>query len=83
MIQIGISDLSKNPAILDKLHDLAEIVNKKTSDIKGVFIPSEYLSMFDKVFEEIEYKKFVQRNHSLKSTTTEDETVLDGLDDVY
>ena len=82
MIQIGISDLSKNPAILDKLHDLAQIVNKKTSDVKGVFVPNEYLSMFDKVFEEIEYKKFVQRNRSLKSTE-EDETVLDGLGDVY
>ena len=83
MIQIGISDLSKNPSMLDKLHDLAQIVNKKTSDVKGVFIPSEYLGMFDKVFEEIEYKKFVQRNHSLQEKSLEDVTLSDGLDDVY
>jgi len=83
MVQIGISDLSKNPAMLDKLHDLAQIVNKKTLDVKGVFIPHEYLDMFDKVFEEIEYKKFVKRNNSLKSSSIEDETILDGLDDVY
>jgi hypothetical protein len=83
MIQIGISDLSKNPAMLDKLHDIVQIVNKKTSDVKGVFVPNEYLGMFDKVFEEIEYKRFIERNRSLQSSSNEDDTLLDGLDDVY
>ena len=83
MIQIGISELSKNPAMLDKLHDVAQIVNKKTSEVKGIFVPSEYIDMFDKVFKEIEYKKFVQRNYSLQSNSREDETLLDGLDDIY
>lgn len=83
MIQIGVSELSKNPAMLDKLHDLAQIVNKKTSEVKGVFVPNEYLEMFKSVFEEIEYKKFVQRNHTLQNLTLEDETLMDGLDDRY
>jgi len=83
MIKIGISDLSKNPAMLDKLHDIVQIVNKKTSDVKGVFVPNEYLGMFDKVFEEIEYKRFIERNRSLQSSSNEDDTLLDGLDDVY
>ena len=83
MVIIGISDLSKNPSMLDKLHDLAQIVNKKTSVVKGVFIPNEYLDMFEKVFDEIEYKKFVKRNSSLNSSSIEDKTLLDGLDDVY
>ena len=83
MIQVGISDISKNPSMFDKLHDLAQIVNKKTSQVKGVFIPNEYLCMFEKVFEEIEYKKFIQRNESLKNSFTNDKTLLDGLDDAY
>jgi len=84
MIQIGISDISKNPSMFDKMHDLAQIVNKKTSQVKGVFIPNEYLDMFEKVFEEIEYKKFVQRNKSLSnSSCNDDETLLDGIDDAY
>ncbi len=83
MLQIGISDISKNPAMFDKLHDLAQIVNKKTSDVKGVFIPNEYLGMFEKVFEEIEHKKFVERNCSLQNSSVEDNTLLDGLNDIY
>ena len=83
MIQVGISDISKNPSMLDKIHDLAQIVNKKTSQVKGVFIPNEYLGMFEKVFEELEYKKFVERNKSLKNTLQIDETLLDGLEDGY
>ena len=83
MLQIGISDISKNPSMFDKLHDLAQIVNKKTSTVKGVFIPNEYLGMFEKVFEEIEYKKFVERNRSLQSQELDDDTLLDGLDDRY
>ena len=83
MLQIGISDISKNPAMLDKLHDLAQIINKKTSTVKGVFIPNEYLDMFEKVFEEIEYKKFLQRNRSLQCQELDDETLLDGLDERY
>ncbi len=83
MLQIGISDISKNPAMFDKLHDLVQIVNKKTSDVKGVFIPNEYLDKFEEVFEEIEYKRFVQRNRSLQNSSAEDETLLDGLDDAY
>ena len=83
MIQVGISDISKNPSMFDKMHDLAQIVNKKTSQVKGVFIPNEYLGMFEKVFEELEYKKFVQRNMSLKNSSKNDETLLDGLEDGY
>ena len=83
MIQVGISDISKNPSMFDKMHDLAQIVNKKTSQVKGVFIPNEYLDMFEKVFEELEYKKFVERNKSLKTSSENDETLLDGLEDGY
>ena len=83
MIQVGISDISKNPAMLDKLHDLAQIVNKKTSQVKGVFIPNVYLDMFEKVFEEVEYQKFVKRNRSLENDFKSDDTLLDGLEDGY
>ena len=83
MLQIGISDISKNPGIIDKLDDVVEILNKKTKQVKGIFIPASYLDNFKEVLEEIEYKKFVKRNAALKNGTENDETLLDGLDDVY
>jgi len=83
MLQIGISDISKNPSIIDKLDDIAEILNKKTKKVKGIFIPNSYLDAFEDVLKEIEYKKFKERNKSLSTNSNEDDTVLDGLDDAY
>ena len=83
MIQLGISDISKNPSLIDKVDDLVEILNKKTKEVKGVFIPSEFLPSFDAIFKEIEYKKFLHRNQSIQNKSNEDNTVLDGLDDKY
>lgn len=83
MLQIGISDISKNPGIIDKLDDVVEILNKKTKQVKGIFVPSAYLEDFKDVLEELEYKKFVQRNMALKKTNEDDDTILDGIDDAY
>ena len=79
MLQISISDISKNPSIIDKLDDVAQILNKKTKQVKGIFIPSAYMDSFREVLEEIEYRKFVERNKTL-STMEEDDTLQDGLD---
>jgi len=83
MRQLSISDISKNPSIIDKVNDLVEIMNKKTKEVKGVFIPTELLPYFETIFQEIEYKKFVKRNKSLQNKSDEDETLLDGLHDEY
>ena len=83
MIQLGISDISKNPSLIDKVDDLIQILNKKTKKVKGVFIPNALLSNFEEIFEEIEYKKFIQRNKDLQSLVQEDNTLLDGLDNAY
>ena len=83
MLQIGISDISKNPGIIDKLDDIVEILNKKTKQVKGIFVPSAYLEDFKDVLEELEYKKFVQRNMALKKTNEDNDTILDGIDDAY
>jgi len=83
MLQIGISDISKNPGIIDKLDEVVEILNKKTKQVKGIFVPSAYLDNFKDVLEEIEYKKFVKRNMALKNSIDDEETLLDGLDDNY
>ena len=83
MIQLGISDISKNPSLIDKVDDLVEILNKKTKEVKGVFIPKKLLPHFNAIFEEIEYKKFVKRIQAIQNKSNEDETLLDGLDDRY
>ncbi len=51
MVQIGISEISKNPSIIDKLDDIAQILNKKTKEVKGIFIPNEFLSSFEDVLK--------------------------------
>jgi len=83
MLQISISDISKNPSIIDKLDDIAEILNKKTKQVKGIFVPNAYLENFREVLDEIEYQKFLQRNAMLQNGSKEDDTLLDGLDNAY
>jgi len=82
MIQIGISDISKNPSIIDKLDDVTQIVNKKSKQIKGIFIPSELLLPYQDMIDELEYQKFRKRNANIDHDN-EDDTLLDGLDNAY
>ena len=83
MVQIGIADINKTPSIIDKLDDIAQIVNKKTKVVKGFFIPFQYKDMIKNAIEEIEYQKFKERNKNIISLSKEDDTVLDGLNDKY
>jgi hypothetical protein len=82
MIQIGISDISKNPSIIDKLDDIAQIVNKKSKQVKGIFIPSGLLLPYQDMIDELEYQKFRKRNANMNDDN-EDDTLLDGLDNAY
>ncbi len=81
MLQIGISDISKNPGIIDKLDEIAQIVNKKSKQVKGVFIPNSLLQPYQDLINELEYQKFRKKNANILSN--EDETLLDGLDHAY
>jgi len=84
MIEIGIKDFNSSPSIIDKLDEVAKIVNKKTKDIKGYFIPFSYRDKIAKVIEEIEYQKFKEKNTSLSEQNDEyDDTLLDGLSEKY
>ncbi|MCH9740972.1 MAG: hypothetical protein K0U38_09060 [Epsilonproteobacteria bacterium] len=84
MVQIGIANIAKNPAMLDRLDNAIEIVNKKTKEVKGIFIPIAYKDMLEKVLEEIEYQQFLKHNSSLISyEDKEDDSLLDGLDNAY
>lgn len=83
MIQIGIADINKTPSIMDKLDDVAQIVNKKTKEIKGFYIPQKYQSIIQEAIEKIEYQLFLERNQSLITEDTKDDTLLDGLDELY
>jgi hypothetical protein len=84
MVQIGISDISKNVALFDQLEEIAEIRNKKTRQVKGIFIPAVYLDMFKDVLNEIEYHAFAKRNAGLATVSEKnDDTLADGLDDAY
>lgn len=83
MLQIGIADINKKPSIIDALDDIAQIVNKKTKTIKGYFIPYAYKDMIKDAMQEIEYQKFKERNKDMISSSNSDDTLLDGLYDVY
>jgi len=83
-MQIGIANIAKNPSILDSLDTAIEIVNKKTKDVKGFFIPIIYKDMIENVLKEIAYQQFLKENSSLISyNIEEDDTLLDGLNDEY
>ena len=62
MVELSISDISKKPSLLDDLNDVAKIVNKKTGEAKGIFIPMEESELFKKLIKEIEYRKWLKRN---------------------
>ena len=83
MLQIGIANIAKNPAILDNIDYAIEIVNKKTKEIKGLFIPIAYREMIQDALDEIAYQQFLKKNSSLLYSIDEDNTLLDGLDDEY
>ncbi|CAA6813338.1 MAG: Unknown protein [uncultured Sulfurovum sp.] len=83
MVQIGIANIAKNPAILDSVDYAIEIVNKKTKEIKGLFIPIAYREMIQDALDEIAYQQFLKQNSSLLYPIDEDDTLLDGLDDEY
>jgi hypothetical protein len=82
MVQIGIADINKSPSIIDKLDDVATIINKKSKDVKGFYIPVEYKSFIEDAIEKIEYQRFLKRNKNLASQE-EDSTLLDGLNGKY
>ncbi len=62
MVELSISDISKKPSLLDELNDVAKIVNKKTGEAKGIFIPMEESELFKNLIKEIEYRKWLKRN---------------------
>ena len=85
MLQIGVVDISRTPAIIDNISEVAKIVNKKTKKIKGYYIPVIYEKMIKKAIDEIEYQNFKKRNKSLIDTldSNNEDTLMDGLDDEY
>jgi len=83
MLQIGIANIAKNPSILDSLDFAIEIVNKKTKEVKGLFIPVAYRYMIQDALDEIAYQQFLKKNSSLIGNNYEDNTLLDGIDDEY
>ncbi len=78
MKSISISDIAKKPSILDEIDDVVEIVNKKTNEVKGVFISSKDLPYIKDMLEELEYRKWLKRNKKgLEASAKE----FDGLFD--
>jgi len=83
MVNLGIAEINKNPAILDTLDEVATIINKKNKEIKGYFVPRAYLSYVQEGIDAIEYQRFLARNRSLIDESQEDDTLMDGLDAAY
>ncbi len=78
MKTISISEISRKPSILDNLDDVAQIVNKKTDEIKGIFISAKDLPYVKDMIKELEYQKWYKRNKGLEHPPKE----FDGLFDV-
>ena len=61
METVGISDISRNPALFNK-DEIFEIVDKKSKKSKYIAIPSHYKPLLEKVIEEIEYRRWLEKN---------------------
>ena len=72
MIELSISDISKRPSILDNLDDIAKIVNKKTDEVKGIFISAKDLPYIKELLEELEYQKWYRKNGAGLETSQKD-----------
>lgn len=85
MQTISISEIAKKPSILDNIDDVTQIVNKKTNELKGVFISAKDMPYIQKILEELEYKKWQQRNRGLFESSGESielfEDVIEELGD--
>ncbi len=79
MKTISISDIAKKPSILDNTDDVIEIVNKKTNEVKGIFISAKDIPYIKDMIEEIEYRKWLKRNKGLLENPPKD---LEGIFDV-
>ncbi len=79
MKTISISEIAKKPSILDSADDVIEIVNKKTNEVKGVFISAKDLPYIKDMIEELEYRKWLKRNKKGFEASAKE---LDGLFDV-
>jgi len=63
MRQVGISEISRNPAIFNN-DELLEIVDKKSKKSKYIAIPSRYEAMIQKLIEDIEYTEWLEKNRN-------------------
>ncbi len=78
MKTISISEIAKKPSILDNLDDVAQIVNKKTNEVKGFFISAKDLPYVKDMIEELEFQKWLKRNKKgLEASQKEFEGLFD------
>jgi hypothetical protein len=61
MKEIGISEISRNPALFNR-DEIYEIIDKKSRKSKYIAIPSRFFPLIEKAIEEIEYARWLQRN---------------------
>lgn len=70
MQTVGISDISRNPALFNK-DEIFEIVDKKSKKSKYIAIPSHYKPLLEKVIEEIEYRRWLEKNRQAFQESSE------------
>lgn len=79
---VAVGDVAKNLKLITDSDEIVYIEDKRKHQLKSIVIPADYAEDLKKMIEELEYRKFKERNASLMSVD-EDETLLDGLDDAY
>ncbi|BDY13679.1 hypothetical protein [Hydrogenimonas cancrithermarum] len=82
MKTISISDIAKKPSVLDNLDDIAKVVNKKTNEVKGIFISSKDLPLFEKLLTEMEYRKWLSNNKGLAHFPSQEDILEEVRDEM-
>lgn len=79
MLQLGISKLQQNPAIL-KTTKISEIIDKRAKKSLGFFISSEYETQVQQLINQLENKEKINKLQILKDCQELELAEL-GLDD--
>jgi len=80
-MKISVSELQKRPSLL-KSEKILEVVDKRSDEEVGIFVPKKYRGLFERVKIELEKsrkKQVLQKIKEVEDMSDWEEVVGDGL----
>ena len=80
-MKVSVSELQKRPSLL-KSEEILEVVDKRSDEEVGIFVPKKYRELFERVKIELEKsrkKQVLQKIKEAEDMSDWEEVVGDGL----